>query len=642
MDAVEVVADGRRYVFPPGSTVVIGRGEQADVRLSEPMVGRAHARLVMEAGHWTLADDSSRNGTWLDGERIARLAVEAPVTVRLGGPAGPPGAAVPPGTAVLQLRPVPVPPEVVTAALQPQPAAPEGGTQGMLVVRIAGRQHLFPAGCEVHVGRDPSLELVSENPLVSRRHGVITSDRHGAYYTDSSTRGTFLGGERVRGRLAITESVVLLLGDPATGEELGITPPIGAAVIAANARRRHRRRRLQRAAAVFAVCALVGAGLAVLATRQGGGRSTTTVPGGSQAILARAESATVRLLMGSPEDFGGWGSGTIITPTGLVLTNGHVAEPQAPGEAVAAGVPQSQLDPDPPYLTVELTKGQSTPAVATYRAKPVAVDGYLDLAVVQIYATTSGTPIDPATLDLPYLPLGNVGALQLDQPVTVIGYPGVSDSDSITVTSGVISTFVPDPLGHVKDPRFELETTARVAHGNSGGAAIDAAGELIGVPSLTLLGEGVDVSWRLRSVTEALPLVEAAKAGKPYTSSWLVQSAAGETVQAVGFSTDQQDACGSSGSVPAGSAVAYVGVRYAGFPEGIDAALEITPDGGSPLTNENGELPQFTLTGGSGCESFQLAAQDIGQQTLEGSFQVQLLAGPELQPVGSPATVSAG
>ena len=220
-------------------------------------------------------------------------------------------------------------------------------------------------------------------------------------------------------------------------------------------------------------------------------------------VLHHAEAATVRLLQGSQSSYTGWGSGTVIAPDGLILTNAHVAEPQAPGVAVALGLPASQLGPDPPYLTVELTTGPSSPVKARYRARPVAVDGYLDLAVVQIYATSDGSRSTPTPCTCPTSPSATTPRVQLDQTVTVLGFPGVADSDSITVTSGVISTFVPDPLGHVTDPRFELETTARLAHGNSGGAAINDAGQLIGVPSLEVTGEGGDLSWRLRSVTEA-------------------------------------------------------------------------------------------------------------------------------------------
>ena len=97
----------------------------------------------------------------------------------------------------------------------------------VLVTRLAGQQRIFPVGAQVRVGRDPTFELVSVNPLVSRQcHGVITSDQGGATYVDQSRRGTFLDGTQLSGPLRITESVVLRLGDPATGEELGITPPL--------------------------------------------------------------------------------------------------------------------------------------------------------------------------------------------------------------------------------------------------------------------------------------------------------------------------------------------------------------------------------------------------------------------------------
>jgi putative serine protease PepD len=415
----------------------------------------------------------------------------------------------------------------VTPAREPGP-----GQVPVLVTRLGGQQRIFPVGAQVRVGRDPAFELVSVNPLVSRQcHGVITSDQGGATYVDRSRRGTFLDGRQLSGPLRITESVVLRLGDPATGEELGITPPLTSAQIARNHGRRILGGRMRRGAlvgvAVAAVAGLATFGFFTL-------RSTAPASGPSASVLQHAEAATVRLMEGSPSTASGWGSGTLISPTGLILTNVHVAEPQAPGFAVGSGLPRADLDRNPPYLTVEMTDGPSSPVVARYRARPVAADGYLDLATVQIYATASGRPVSPGSLHLPYLKLGNVAALQLDQNVTVLGFPGVADSDSITVTSGVLSTFVPDPQKHVTDPRFELETTARVAHGNSGGAAITDAGQLIGVPSLTIPGEGNDTSWRLRSVAEARPLIAAARAHSTYKSKILVQPAGTESVTQVG------------------------------------------------------------------------------------------------------------
>jgi S1-C subfamily serine protease len=524
---------------------------------------------------------------------------------------------------------------------------PGGSGQGpapVLVTRLGGQQRIFPAGTQVRVGRDPTLELVSVNPLVSRQcHGVITSDHAGATYLDQSRRGTFLDGKQLRGPLRITESVVLRLGDPATGEELGITPPLTSSQMARNHGRRVLGGRMRKGALVTAAAA-AAAGLAAIlffslrSAPSASGAQGGTLSGGLQpSVLRHAEAATVRLLMGSPSNYAGWGSGTLISPDGLILTNTHVAKPQTPGAAVAQGIPSSQLGSDSPYLTVELTTGPSSPVVARYRARPVAVDGYLDLSVVQIYATADGKQVSPGSLHLPYLKPGNVAALQLDQNVTVLGFPGVADSDSITVTSGVVSTFVPDPLRHVGDPRFELETTARVAHGNSGGAAIDNAGRLIGVPSLAIPGEGNDVSWRLRSVSEAGPLVAAARDKATYHSKILVQLTGAESVPQIGVNGTTQAAC-PGGRTAAASKSAVFGFGYDRFRPGLDIAMAIGLPDGSVVTSPGGGLPQATVATASGCLRYELTAGQLGITALPaGTYQVQLLAGPNLTPVSAVA-----
>ncbi|MGH3152696.1 MAG: trypsin-like peptidase domain-containing protein [Streptosporangiaceae bacterium] len=524
-----------------------------------------------------------------------------------------------------------------------QPPAP------VLVTRLGREQRIFPVGTRVRVGRDPSLELVSMNPLVSREtHGVITSDQDGATYTDQSRRGSFLNGKQLHGPLRITESVILRLGDPATGEELGITPPLSSARLARNRDRRVLSMRMRMIAVAAAIVVIAGVVVGVLATNSGtpapaASASTGALGGGLQAsVLQHAETATVRLLIGSPSNYTGWGSGTIVSPNGLILTNAHVAEPQATGAAVAMGLPSTQLGPDPSYLTVELVTGQSSPVKPTYRARPVDVDGYLDFAVVQIYATSSGQPVNPASLHLPYLTVGSDSAIQLDQTVTVLGFPGVSDSDTITVTTGVISTFVPDPLDHVKDTRFELETTARVAHGNSGGAAINDAGQLIGVPSLTITGEGNDISWRLRSVSLAVPLITAARDHTTYHSRILVPLTGQEQVTGAGIGTGPDAACAGGRSIPDGSSAIF-GVDYGRLPMGLDTALLIEMPGGDVVTDETGGLPQSTATQTSGCLSYELDASDLGLSVLPaGSYQLQLLGGPQLTALGPPASLTVG
>jgi putative serine protease PepD len=620
--SVRVSAQGRNYEFPPSAEVGIGMAETADVVLRAPGVSEHHARLAAEAGTWFLFDNDSAGGTWVGGRRITALALTGPVTARLGDAAG-------------------------GADISLELVSPPPGAAPVLVTRLGREQRTFPVGMPVRVGRDPSLELVSLSPLVSRQvHGIIVSDADSATYTDQSRRGTFLDGKPLHKPLRIRQSVVLRLGDPATGEELGITPPLSSTQLARNRGRRLLAGRVRvgaaAAAAVVVVAGLAAVAVAVTRSPTPARAGATLSNGLPVSVLHRAEAATVRLLIGSRSAYTGWGSGTLISPTGLILTNAHVAAPEAPGEAVAAGVPAAQLGADPPYLTVELTTGQSSAVIARYRARPVAVDGYLDLAVVQIYASSGGQPVSRQSLHLPYLAVGNVAKVQLDQPVTVLGFPGVADSDSITVTSGVVSTFVPDPLGHVGNPRFELETTARVAHGNSGGAAISNGGQLIGVPSLAIPGEGNDVSWRLRSVAEAAGLITAARHHSAYHSQILVQLSGGEQVSPAGVGPDGQAACSGGRAIqPATSA--FFGMRYDRFPKGLDIAMAIALPDGTAVTAASGGLPQSTATAAGGCFAYELRAPDLGLATLPtGTYQVQLLGGPDLTPLSAPTDLTVG
>ncbi|WP_161791236.1 trypsin-like peptidase domain-containing protein [Streptacidiphilus jiangxiensis] len=519
-----------------------------------------------------------------------------------------------------------------------------------LIVVLADRQYLFPVGSVVRIGRNPELDVVSTSPLVSRAcHAVISVDAGGATYVDQSRRGTFLRGRPLRGPLRITESVELRLGDPVTGEVLGVTPPLGSHQLERNRRRRLALRRGRMAGLALGAMGVAAAVLAALllpsgatpkaAAHPSAGATATTAP------LALAEAATVRLRLGPADASTGWGSGTVVDPHGLILTNAHVAQPQAPGQAVALGTPGYQLPANPPFLTVEMTTGQSTPAVARYRARPVAVDGYLDLAVVQIYADAAGKPVDPSTLRLPALTIGDSGALQLGQPVTVLGFPGVAESDSISVTSGVLSTFVPDPLHHAADPRFELETTARLAHGNSGGAAIDAGGRLIGVPSMEVTGEGADVSYRLRAAQLARPLLAAARAGRTYGSVLLVHSGVGEKVTGVGVGGSGEQACAISApaTLAALPAQLWVGLRYAGLPKGLDVAVGVRPPGAAAFGGAGGALPEETVPGPDGCLAVAVDPASFGLASLPpGTYQAQLFAGPDLDPVGGTAQFRVG
>lgn len=170
----------------------------------------------------------------------------------------------------------------------------------------------------------------------------------------------------------------------------------------------------------------------------------------------------------------GYGSGTLIAPTGLILTNAHVASPASQGTP--------EYEPD--ALGVEILTREDEPPAATFLARVVAVDGLLDLAVLQIDRYTNGSPVHPGDLNLPYVELGDSDQVHLGDNVYIFGFPGIG-GDTITFTRGSVSGFSSEErVGN----RAWIKTDATIAGGNSGGLAVDDSGRIIGVPTQASAG----------------------------------------------------------------------------------------------------------------------------------------------------------
>ncbi len=54
----------------PEAPMIVGRGEQADILLSQSKVSRTHCRIWFENGFYTIEDTDSKNGTWVNNRRI--------------------------------------------------------------------------------------------------------------------------------------------------------------------------------------------------------------------------------------------------------------------------------------------------------------------------------------------------------------------------------------------------------------------------------------------------------------------------------------------------------------------------------------------------------------------------------------------
>ncbi len=136
------------------------------------------------------------------------------------------------------------------------------------------------------------------------------------------------------------------------------------------------------------------------------------------------------------------GSGVIVDPTGIIVTNNHVV----------AGAQD---------LTVVLSDRRE------YEAELLLADERTDLAVLKIEANE----------DLPVLPYGQGSEAEVGDLVLAIGNPfGVGQ----TVTSGIVSALARTDVG-ITDYSFFIQTDAAVNPGNSGGALVDMDGALIGV-----------------------------------------------------------------------------------------------------------------------------------------------------------------
>jgi len=167
------------------------------------------------------------------------------------------------------------------------------------------------------------------------------------------------------------------------------------------------------------------------------------------------------------------GSGTIISPDGLILTNNHVVSSTRYEEVVA--------------LLVSLTVAQDQLPVDSYYAHVVQADAALDLAVIKPAWDMEGNELDYSQLKLPFVPIGDSDTLDLGESLVILGYPGIGGG-TITLTRGEVSGFTSEePFGN----RAFIKTSGTIAGGNSGGLAVDEEGQIVGIPTQVGYGEAL-------------------------------------------------------------------------------------------------------------------------------------------------------
>jgi S1-C subfamily serine protease len=178
----------------------------------------------------------------------------------------------------------------------------------------------------------------------------------------------------------------------------------------------------------------------------------------SDAVIAVTEKvgpAVVRVEAGpkvrTPHERGGLGSGIVISPDGLVLTNSHVV-----------GTSKE--------IRLRDTEGAVT------EARVLGVDPDTDLALLRANGVR----------DLHYASLGNSKHLRRGQLVVAIGNPLGFES---TVTAGVVSA-LGRSIRSVSGRTIEdvIQTDAALNPGNSGGPLVSSAAEVIGINTAIISG----------------------------------------------------------------------------------------------------------------------------------------------------------
>jgi Do/DeqQ family serine protease len=236
------------------------------------------------------------------------------------------------------------------------------------------------------------------------------------------------------------------------------------------------------------------------------------------------------------------GSGVLVDPTGLVVTNHHVIEGAS-------------------EVKVSLSDRREI------EAEIVLKDQRSDLAVLRLKAQGERFPA---------LEFGDSDALQVGDIVLAIGNPFAVGQ---TVTHGIVSALARTQVG-VTDYQFFIQTDAAINPGNSGGALVDLAGKLVGVPTAiySRSGGSQGIGFAIPANMVRVVVASAKSGGGVVRRPWL-----GARLQAV--TPDIADGLGLRR--PAGALIAAVTPASPAARAGLRSGDVITSVDGQPVDDPN-------------------------------------------------------
>ncbi len=360
----------------------------------------------------------------------------------------------------------------------------------------------------LHIGRGQENDVVLRDDQVSRQHAFVW-DKDGIVFVrdEVSTNGTFVNGKRINeptplfsnARLQIGSSVFVLRSNaeqsqaqPSFANRLSSRWIILLAVILG----------IVLILALLIITALISpnsstrtAPTVPLITISATAQSMSAIPTRNPNIDAQTRALLATVGIECPFDGSRqaiYGSGSILDEAGLILTNWHVVHDLANDQPCnRQGI-----------VYVHVNTAPDRPPTRLYRAQVIAFDTNLDIALLRLTAQENGAPLTPP-LELETIPLGDSDQVQIGERLRVIGFPGLG-GDTLTLTEGIVSGFLQD--------RAWFKTDTEISHGNSGGTAINRAGELIGIPTIAVSDPSLNSKIGLvRPINLVKPLIEQAR-----------------------------------------------------------------------------------------------------------------------------------
>jgi pSer/pThr/pTyr-binding forkhead associated (FHA) protein len=485
----------------------LGRAQGNPLVLADASISSQHAEFEQLGGQWWLTDLGSTNGTWQNGLALvagSKTLLHHGDLLRFGAldfRFDDPASVTDPVSAAAPVAVTPV-------AIAPSRTVMRPTALPFALVLPGGREE--PVFGSFTIGRDSDSDLVLADDQASGQHLRVEVVGERVEVEDLGSRnGSFLNGQRLLAKQEIKHGDRLLVGNSTL--RLRVSGAAFAEVASAamqtpqqaQAQQQAQSRSNGRQGLVFGVVALLllGSGIwfaisqsdraaerarqqAIAAAQQAAQNQLADAAKRHQEAEDRAQRASVFIESGIAT-----GSGSVIKDSGYILTNHHVIAKESGEKYQNVRVGLNLKDPTSKPDTF-------------YLAEVVADDPELDLALLKVTNNDDGTAFN-GRFDT--LPLGDSDLLRGGDEVVVIGFPAIGE-DTLTITRGAVSGFLPDADNNLN--RGWIKTDSEINPGNSGGTAINAAGELVGIPTLINRLGGTGKIGYLRPINEAREILK--------------------------------------------------------------------------------------------------------------------------------------